>query len=1004
MCKKSVLAILLAMSMVLAPASTAYAASDISLDNADCPETVCDGSEEGVQTLSLTETKATHADGTYPVKSWSFTRENGTSRRTFTMKDTLEVKSGVAYVTLTVDSTSYTYALVDGKQYDCTISGSNATFTIPTSFGKDEKVSMFSTTMGAVPFVLNVEGDFSSEGALGTPGATTPTPTPTPDTSTKPDPTPTPDPTPAPTTVADGKYRAEVTTNATMFKVVDAILTVDKGSMSVLLTLSGTGYDCLYLGTKEEAAAAAESDYYKAIGTVEYDDNGTKKTGAQFEIPVSSLDQDIKVASRSASNKSWFSRTLRVKSGTLTRYTTWQDGTYTGKGSVPDGKYPTYGYEFDVKVEIKDDKITKIYYGEEPANDGNITYKKWAMEGHYLYDEKTKTWSFVKGIAEQVIGKNSTTGVDVVSRATKCSNGLIDGINAALKKAETGDKDTTGSTTPPADTPTTVKIADTGVYDVEVDCNGLSVVESKLISKYGKMYAQITLSGTGTDILYFSSKSFMEAEAEAKDAGENALVMPYATKPYVNASGVTKNGYAFEIPVESLDRDIRFISHAASSDCWFYRTICFKSASLSKTGMPEMTWQDGNYTGKGQVTTVEGSYFKNNYEVDITVTIKDGKITAVNYADEIASDNGNISYMKWAMDGCYIYKEGETDTVLKGVGTQIVEANSADKIDVVSGATRISLGIQEGAWNALKKAEKGDKDPEKTPDTTPVAPNKIADEGEYTVTAKANGITVIETKLTSKDGKMTALVTLSGTGYDYLYFGTEYEAKAAGISNWYKYVGSKDYVNAKGQNKTGYQFLIPVESLDKEIKLVTHTAYTGKWFYRTLEFDSSTLAAINTPDEPGTDAPGTDTDKPGTDADKPSTDTDKPGTDNPGTDADKPSTDKPSTDKPSTDKPSTDKPSTDKPSTDKPSTDKPSTDKPSTDKPSTDKPSTDKPSTDKPSTDKPSTNKPSGTQTGTSNGVKTGDTTGYVVVWAILCGISLFGAVIIVMKKRHSHI
>ena len=69
-----------------------------------------------------------------------------------------------------------------------------------------------------------------------------------------PDPAPTPTPTPE-ATVANGIYSMDVTSSSSMFKVVDCILTAKDGKMSAVLTLSGTGYGYLYMGTKEEAQA-----------------------------------------------------------------------------------------------------------------------------------------------------------------------------------------------------------------------------------------------------------------------------------------------------------------------------------------------------------------------------------------------------------------------------------------------------------------------------------------------------------------------------------------------------------------------------------------------------------------------------------------------------------------------------------------------------------------------------------------------------------------------------
>ena len=85
----------------------------------------------------------------------------------------------------------------------------------------------------------------------------TSTPEPSPEPTPSPNPMPNPEPTPTPTpeaTVANGIYSMDVVSSSSMFKVVDCILTAKDGKMSAVLTLSGTGYGYLYMGTKEEAA------------------------------------------------------------------------------------------------------------------------------------------------------------------------------------------------------------------------------------------------------------------------------------------------------------------------------------------------------------------------------------------------------------------------------------------------------------------------------------------------------------------------------------------------------------------------------------------------------------------------------------------------------------------------------------------------------------------------------------------------------------------------------
>lgn len=68
--------------------------------------------------------------------------------------------------------------------------------------------------------------------------------------------------------------------------------------------------------------------------------------------------------------------------------------------------------------------------------------------------------------------------------------------------------------------------------------------------------------------------------------------------------------------------------------------------------------------------------------------------------------------------------------------------------------------------------------------------------------------------LVKKNGKMTATITLTGDGYDYIYVGTPAQAKKAGKSKWIKYKKVNGY----------YTFTIPVSALDKKITVTPHSS------------------------------------------------------------------------------------------------------------------------------------------------------------------------------------
>ena len=106
--------------------------------------------------------------------------------------------------------------------------------------------------------------------------------------------------------VSDGSYKANVTSSSSMFKVTDCILTSKNGEMTAKITLSGTGYDYLYVGTSTEAALADKSKWIPYV----VDKNGMYT----YTIPVSLLDTGISVAAFSHKKQVWYDRTLTFAS------------------------------------------------------------------------------------------------------------------------------------------------------------------------------------------------------------------------------------------------------------------------------------------------------------------------------------------------------------------------------------------------------------------------------------------------------------------------------------------------------------------------------------------------------------------------------------------------------------------------------------------------------------------------------------------------------------------
>lgn len=222
-----------------------------------------------------------------------------------------------------------------------------------------------------------------------------------PDIDTKPTETPTPVPSNVP---SDGIYSTTAETGASMFKVVGVKLTVKNGKMSAVITLSGEGYDYLYMGTATDAATHT-GNWIKYSGSAAYTLDGETKTGRTYEIPVSALDTPLTIASHSERQKKWYDRTVTISSKNLKK-----TGDIPAEGTPADGIYSTSAVTgaamFKVvgtKLTVKNGKMTALITlsgigydylymgtGADAANhtDQWIKYKGTAT---YTLDGETKT-------------------------------------------------------------------------------------------------------------------------------------------------------------------------------------------------------------------------------------------------------------------------------------------------------------------------------------------------------------------------------------------------------------------------------------------------------------------------------------------------------------------------------------------------------------------------------------------------------------------------------------
>ncbi len=100
------------------------------------------------------------------------------------------------------------------------------------------------------------------------------------------------------------------------------------------------------------------------------------------------------------------------------------------------------------------------------------------------------------------------------------------------------------------------------------------------------------------------------------------------------------------------------------------------------------------------------------------------------------------------------------------------------------------------------------------------------------VSSSSKMFKIVNCLLRVEDGRMTAVLTLSGTGYGYLYAGTSAEADAAPRESWVPFVEDWD-----GK----YTYAVEVPALDEDVAVAGFSTKYQKWYDRTLQFFSGTL-------------------------------------------------------------------------------------------------------------------------------------------------------------------
>lgn len=191
----------------------------------------------------------------------------------------------------------------------------------------------------------------------------------------------------------DGVYEIAVDSSSSMFQITDCRLTVENGDMKAVMTMGGTGYLYLYMGTGEEAVKASEDSY------IPYEENDD---GAHtYTVPVEALDMGIDCAAFSKKKEKWYDRTLLFRADSLPQ-DAFVDGTITTVEdlNLADGMYRIAvtlaggsgktAVDSPAKLVVADGKVTATIIFGSPHYDyvlvDNVRYEPINTEGNSTFE------------------------------------------------------------------------------------------------------------------------------------------------------------------------------------------------------------------------------------------------------------------------------------------------------------------------------------------------------------------------------------------------------------------------------------------------------------------------------------------------------------------------------------------------------------------------------------------------------------------------------------------
>lgn len=460
-------------------------------------------------------------------------------------------------------------------------------------------------------------------------------------------------------TVADGK--------------ITAVDILDASGETPSYFASARGVVSKILAGQTPNVDAVSGATYSSNGIIQAVQNALSKAGATEESTA-------KTDKKTNIKKTNTSTTKPVVISKPTGAVAYKDGTYTAQAEGFDGPVK-------VTVTIKNGKITSI-------TNTNTDTKEYF----------SKAWSKIR---PSILKKQAIYGVDTVSGATFSSNGILEATQKALEKAAV--KKTTSPTPTPTAAPAPVKpdTGDSSDTDNKLYKDGTYSGQARGYSGFVTITLTIRdgkiteVNNTNSDTMSYFRKAWRHLqpsilEKQSADGIDTVSGATFSSNGILEAARsalesakvtAVPTATPTPVPTETLTPTPKPTATPAPTAAPTVTPTPAPTETLTPTPKPTETpaptpegqYVDGNYNGSG-----DGNYGVGS--VTVNVTISGGKITAASY-DTIDDED----YFAEAWNGIY---------------GQILNNQSADGVDTVSGATYSSNGILQAFRNALSQAKR----------------------------------------------------------------------------------------------------------------------------------------------------------------------------------------------------------------------------------------------------------------------------------------------------------